>query len=178
MSGLQSDYQQSVGGLYMGNPDRLLTEAANTFQERYISHNEINPFSGQGRVVGLEDANWIIDIAAGGLYGLTRSGAVVAAEQGAHAVYKGIDAAGVARYIGTTERAPALRFAEHLNSIGTGKELLNYRVMDGATGLSKTSAKVWEQTLINQYGLQKNGGYLLNKINSIAPKNWLRYGIK
>jgi hypothetical protein len=34
------------------------------------------------------------------------------------------------------------------------------------------------QTLINQYGLQKNGGLLLNKINSIAPKNWWQYGIK
>jgi hypothetical protein len=34
-----------------------------------------------------------------------------------------------------------------------------------------------EQTLINQYGLGKNGGQLSNKINSIAPKYWQRYGI-
>jgi hypothetical protein len=70
-----------------------------------------------------------------------------------------------------------LRFAEHLNS-GTGKSLLQYRVVDGATGLSRTGARVWEQTLINQYGLQKNGGLLLNRINSISPKYWHKHLIK
>jgi len=44
--------------------------------------------------------------------------------------------------------------------------------------LTRTQARVWGQTLINQYGLQKNGGLLLNKINSIAPANWWQYGIK
>jgi hypothetical protein len=97
--------------------------------------------------------------------------------QGTNVVYQGVDKAGVVRYVGITERAPALRFAEHLNS-GTGKSLLQYRVVDGATGLSRTGARVWEQTLINKYGLQKNGGLLLNRINSIAPKYWWQYGIK
>jgi hypothetical protein len=55
---------------------------------------------------------------------------------------------------------------------------LDYRVINGATGLSKTGARVWEQTLINQHGLGKNGGQLINSINSIAPKNWWQYGIK
>jgi hypothetical protein len=77
-----------------------------------------------------------------------------------------------------TSRAPGVRFAEHLNSIGTGKGLLKYRVIDGATGLSRTGASSWEQTLINQYGFQKNGGLLLDRINSIAPQYWLQYGIK
>lgn len=92
-----------------------------------------------------------------------------AARGGSYLVYKGLDAAGVVRYVGITGRAATVRFGEHLSTIGTGKELLRYRVIDGATGLSKTQAKIWEQTLINQYGLQKNGGLLLNKINSIAP---------
>ena len=35
-----------------------------------------------------------------------------------------------------------------------------------------------EQMLINQYGLGKNGGQLLNKINSISPKYWDMYGIE
>lgn len=35
-----------------------------------------------------------------------------------------------------------------------------------------------EQNLINKYGLGKNGGQLYNKINSISPKYWNRYGIK
>ena len=43
----------------------------------------------------------------------------------------------------------------------TAKSLLDYRVIDGATGLSKTGARIWEQTLINQYGLGKNGGQLM-----------------
>lgn len=68
-------------------------------------------------------------------------------------------------------------FGEHLSS-GTAKSFLRYEVVPGATNLSRTEARVWEQTLINQYGLQKNGGLLLNKINSIAPKNWWKYGIK
>jgi hypothetical protein len=50
--------------------------------------------------------------------------------------------------------------------------------VDGATGLSRTGARVWEQTLINQYGLQKNGGLLLNRINSISPKYWHKHLIK
>jgi hypothetical protein len=38
----------------------------------------------------------------------------------------------------------------------TAKSLLDYRVLEGATSLSKTQARIWEQSLINLYGLQKN----------------------
>ena len=48
----------------------------------------------------------------------------------------------------------------------------------GAEGLTKTDARVFEQLQINQYGLSKNGGQLLNKINSIDPKFWYLYNIK
>ena len=98
-------------------------------------------------------------------------------KNGTNVVYQGIDKAGTVRYIGITERESAVRFAEHLKS-GTAKSLLQYYVINGATGLSRTEAKVLVQTLINRYGLPKNGGLLLNKINSIAPKNWWQYGIK
>ncbi len=101
----------------------------------------------------------------------------VTATEGTNLVYQGLDAAGTVRYVGITERAAATRFAEHAASIGTGKENLIYRVVNGAEDLSRIDARVWEQTLINQYGLGKNGGLLLNKINSIAPKNWWQYGI-
>ena len=101
-----------------------------------------------------------------------------AAKTGSNLVYEGLDAAGKVRYVGITGRDAAVRFGEHLNSVGTGKELLRYQVIKGGEDLSKTQARIWEQTLINQYGLQKNGGLLLNKMNSIAPKNWLQYGIK
>ncbi len=32
--------------------------------------------------------------------------------------------------------------------------------------------------MINKYGLEKNGGQLYNKINSITPRNWYKYDIK
>lgn len=66
-----------------------------------------------------------------------------------------------------------VRFAEHLNS-GTPRALLDYRVIEGATGLTKIQARIMEQTLINQYGIEN----LYNIRNSIAPKYWWQYGIK
>ncbi|MGK9123890.1 RHS repeat-associated core domain-containing protein [Olivibacter sp. SA151] len=97
--------------------------------------------------------------------------------KGAHLLYEGLDAAGNVKYIGITGRDAAVRFGEHLNS-GTARSLLDYRVIEGATGLSKTQARIWEQTLINHYGLERDGGQLLNKVNSISPKYWGQYGIK
>jgi RHS repeat-associated protein len=99
------------------------------------------------------------------------------AGEGSHLVYKGFDAAGTVKYVGITEREAAVRFGEHANAIGTGKELLDFQVMKGATGLTKIEARVLEQTLINQYGMIKNGGQLLNKMNSIAPKFWPGLGL-
>ena len=55
---------------------------------------------------------------------------------------------------------------------------LKYSVVSGAQNLTRIQARVWEQTLINTYGLGKNGGLLFNSINSISPKYWSQYGIK
>ncbi|MCS3557660.1 MULTISPECIES: RHS repeat domain-containing protein [unclassified Sphingobacterium] len=129
----------------------------------------------------LEDANWIIDVGLGvGTLSYKLIGNLVArnASKGVHLVYEGIDAAGKVRYVGITGREATVRFGEHLDAIGTGRELLQYQVVKGATRLSEIQARIWEQALINQYGLSRNGGQLLNRINSIAPKNWLQYGIK
>lgn len=49
--------------------------------------------------------------------------------------------------------------------------------VQGATDLTRTNARILEQNLIIKYGLGNNGGLLLNKINSIAPKNWSIFGI-
>jgi len=161
--------------------------AGNIVQSAYSPSNEISPLTGHanpyaqpGLQAPLLDP---IDFLAGGLVGGFRALGARAvtrtvAEEGAFSVYQGVDAAGSVRYIGITGRDPAIRFAEHLNATGTGKELLNYLVLDGGNNLSNTGARVWEQTLINQYGLQRNGGLLLNKINSIAPGNWWQYGIQ
>lgn len=56
---------------------------------------------------------------------------------GSNVVYKGINKeTGEVNYIGITERTPEIRFQEHLNSTGTGKEFLNYEVIPGATAIS------------------------------------------
>ena len=99
-------------------------------------------------------------------------------EEATNVVYQGFDKAGAVRYVGITERAPALRFGEHLNSVGTGKESLRYEVIPGATGPTRTDLRVLEQQLINHYGMVKNGGQLLNKINSIAPSKWSMFGVQ
>lgn len=93
-------------------------------------------------------------------------------------VYQGVNEAGKVKYVGITSRDPKVRFAEHQGAVGSGREALRYDVVSGATNLSRSGARSIEQTLINQYGLEKNGGALLNKVNSVAPKYWSEYGIK
>jgi filamentous hemagglutinin len=58
------------------------------------------------------------------------------------------------------------RTAEHLRQRG-----LFIRQVDGLENLSRKDARAVEQVLIEYYGLGKNGGSLLNKINSISHKN-------
>jgi len=99
-----------------------------------------------------------------------------ASRTGTNIVYEGIDANAKIRYVGITERNAAIRFNEHWNS-RTSRSLLDYRKVEGATNLNRLDARIWEQSLINKYGLEKNGGQLFNKINSIAQKSWFKYGI-
>lgn len=79
--------------------------------------------------------------------------------------------------MGITERDPQIRWDEHGNS-GTERVGLDYRTIKGGANLNKIDARIMEQKLINQYRLGRNGGQLYNKINSIAPKYWQKYGIK
>ena len=96
--------------------------------------------------------------------------------EGTNSVYLGYDKAGNVKYVGITERTPELRFTEHLNS-GTERAFLHYKTIENARGLSRIQARIIEQRLINIYGMQKYNGALYNKINSIAPRYWNRYGI-
>ena len=93
-----------------------------------------------------------------------------------NSVYVGTDDNGVIRYVGITERDPQIRFNEHYNS-GTNRAKLQYRTIDNAQGLSRMQARIIEQRLINVYGMQKYNGQLYNKINSISPRYWNRYGL-
>jgi len=44
--------------------------------------------------------------------------------------------------------------------------------------MTKMEARLLEQTLINQHGMEKNEGALLHKVNSISSKNWAELEIK
>lgn len=85
-----------------------------------------------------------------------------ATETGANVVYHSVEN-GVTRYVGITNNL-ARRAAEHLAKKGINIEPL-------MQGLSRADARAVEQALIEVNGLIKNGGTLLNKINSISPAN-------
>ena len=107
-----------------------------------------------------------IDIFAGGLYGLFKAFGKATiratAEAGTNAVYHSVES-GVTRYVGITNNL-ARRAAEHLARKGINIEPL-------MQGLSRADARAVEQALIEIHGLGRNGGTLLNKINSIARTN-------
>ena len=58
------------------------------------------------------------------------------------------------------------RAAAHLRLKG-----ISIEPIEGLQNLSREAAQAVEQVLIEWYGLGKNGGTLLNKINSIAGTN-------
>lgn len=91
-----------------------------------------------------------------------------------YSVYFGRDESGIIRYVGITKRDPLIRFKEHLNPDGL-TSTLRFKEIKGK--YSYREARRLEQMYINKYRLQKHGGQLYNKINSIAPKRWDEYGI-
>ena len=91
--------------------------------------------------------------------------------------YIGLDTAGVIRYVGITNSTTS-RWLSHSAAKGTGKELLSYQVVRSAVFTTRIEARVWEQSNIIKYGLQKNGGQLLNLRNEIASKYWEKWNLK
>jgi RHS repeat-associated protein len=88
------------------------------------------------------------------------------ARRGGNVVYQSINATGDVQYVGITNN-PARRAAEHLAS----PRALEITPIPGLQNLSRADARAVEQVLINHYALARNGGTLLNRINSIARKN-------
>jgi len=82
---------------------------------------------------------------------------------GDYSVYRSLWANGEPQYVGMTSRFPQ-RASQHLRARG-----FDIREMVG--NLSKADARAVEQALIEMHGLGKNGGTLLNRINSIARTN-------
>ncbi len=90
-------------------------------------------------------------------------GATTVAKTGKTTVYISKNAKKVVQYVGITDDI-ARRGAEHLAKKGIRIEPL-------MKGLSRADARSVEQALIEIHGLSKNGGTLINKINSIAKTN-------
>jgi RHS repeat-associated protein len=88
----------------------------------------------------------------------------VLAVAGNTSVYSAIEE-GVEKYVGIT-RNFAARAAAHFSEKGIAIEGIK-----GLSNLSRADARAVEQVLIEAHGLGKNGGTLLNKINSIAKDN-------
>ena len=99
----------------------------------------------------------------------------IQAGQGNSTVYVGVDKDNVIRYVGRTDRNPEIRFGEHYRS-GHMTSTLKFKPI--TRNIDHNSSRILEQELINKYGMQKNGGQLFNKINSISAKHWEKFGIK
>lgn len=80
-------------------------------------------------------------------------------------VYRSANAVGETQYVGITKNLEQ-RAAAHLRQKG-----IIIDEIPGLSGLSRTDARAVEQVLIEFHGLGKNGGTLMNKINSIAKTN-------
>ena len=96
---------------------------------------------------------------------------------GTNSVYLGTDNEHIVRYVGITQRKPQERFSEHLRS-KSNRSTLHYKPIQNTGNLSRQQALIIEQTFVNLWKMEKNGGILYNKINPIAPRYWDKYGIK
>jgi RHS repeat-associated protein len=83
-------------------------------------------------------------------------------------VYRSLNRAGEVNYVGITNNL-SRRAGEQ------AKRGLNIEAIPGLSNLSRTDARAVEQVLIEQHGLAKNGGTLLNRINSIGRSNPIYY---
>ncbi len=93
----------------------------------------------------------------------TNSG--IAPNPGKTTVYLSTAEDGTTQYVGITDNIDA-RSAAHLSQKG-----IEIDPIPGLQGISRDDARAVEQVLIEYNGLGKNGGSLLNKINSIATTN-------
>jgi hypothetical protein len=102
--------------------------------------------------------------AAGAIKVLGAGGAEASAvvNTGKVAVYQSLGANGRVNYVGVTNDL-VRRNVQHLRKGGA----IQGQAIPGLTNLSRVDARAVEQALISGYGPGKNGGQLLNKINSI-----------
>jgi hypothetical protein len=118
-------------------------------------------------VLAVEAVRSIRMTASGGLVIGLAPGAMAMAAQGLggsnHSVYVSSGPKGQVQYVGITNDI-ARRHAEHLRQSG-----FDIRRLLG--NLTREDARAVEQALIELHGLSRNGGTLLNRINSVARSN-------
>jgi RHS repeat-associated protein len=102
---------------------------------------------------------------------IARTAKVADKADDSYTVYRGFDkVTGELKYTGITKRDPDIRFTEHRAAKGSGRENLRYEILDGTGNLNKSDARLIEQSIIDSNGMQKTGGALVNKQNSISPQ--------
>ncbi|HUT18233.1 MAG TPA: RHS repeat-associated core domain-containing protein, partial [Anaerolineae bacterium] len=107
-----------------------------------------------------------IGLTIGWTHALTEpQGRSASVETGGNTVYQSVNKAGQVDYVGITGNFEQ-RAAAHLRL-----DALRIRPIQGLEALSRADARAVEQVLIEWHGLGRNGGTLLNKINSIATSN-------
>jgi hypothetical protein len=99
-------------------------------------------------------------------------GAIKGVAESENLVYRSVNAAGEVNYVGITNNLER-RAAEQLGSKG-----ISIDAIPGLSNLPRADARAVEQTLIENHGLSKDGGTLVNKINSIAPWRSIYEGAK
>ena len=90
-------------------------------------------------------------------------------DEGDHFVYIAKGSDGIIEYVGITNDF-VRRKAEWE---AKGRKIEHY-----IDGLDRNSVRIVEQTVIETFGMAKNGGRLTNKINSISTKNPLYEAVK
>lgn len=115
------------------------------------------------RSIAVSGHELVIGLAPGAVAMSASSGGSGSPPPKGYTTYRSVDASGRTQYAGLTNDL-ARRAAEHLRGKGIQIEKL-------LGNLSREDARAVEQALIELHGLRKNGGTLLNQINSIAPSN-------
>jgi hypothetical protein len=161
----------------------------------YYSHdgwrdnNYYDPAGGQHLTYNALQAPLIdpIDIAAGGIFGIFKASGeayisrviaediLITSEKGAYegtgqyCVYQLIDPeTGTVKYVGITKQDLIKRYMQHIYKYPERALLQPRMIKSFGNTLTSQQARAIEQVLIDMYGLEKNGGQLINKINSIA----------
>jgi RHS repeat-associated protein len=94
-----------------------------------------------------------------------------AKENTSSSVYVGVDKCNAIKYVGRTNQDPEARWAQHKSTINSGRDALDYYTFGPPGSYTEKQSTLLEQSLIVKYGMQKNGGQLINRINSVSPSS-------